>query len=70
MLENVPSELITLSNMPILDEKINGPLETVQFEESVIMSTYLDAIVVGLFDYVEDTTYARLISHFVYCHEF
>ncbi|XP_073141119.1 aminopeptidase M1-like [Henckelia pumila] len=56
MLENVPSELTALSNMPILDEKINGPLKTVQFEESVIMSTYLVAIVVGLFDYVEDMT--------------
>ncbi|KZV19999.1 hypothetical protein F511_26757 [Dorcoceras hygrometricum] len=56
MLENVPSELTTLSNMPILDEKINGPFKTVEFEESVIMSTYLVAVVVGLFDYVEDTT--------------
>ena len=53
---DVPSELIALSNMPILEEKVNGDLKTVSYEESPIMSTYLVAIVVGLFDYVEDHT--------------
>lgn len=55
-LENIPSELTALSNMPISEEKVYGHLKTVHFEESILMSTYLVAVVVGLFDYVEDTT--------------
>ncbi|KAH6793241.1 aminopeptidase M1 [Perilla frutescens var. hirtella] len=55
-LENIPSELTALSNMPISEEKVHGHLKTVHFEESILMSTYLVAFVVGLFDYVEDTT--------------
>ncbi|XP_039055030.1 aminopeptidase M1-like isoform X2 [Hibiscus syriacus] len=53
---DVPSELVALSNMPVIEEKVNGPLKTVFFQESPIMSTYLVAVVVGLFDYVEDHT--------------
>ena len=53
---DVPSELVALSNMPIVEEKVNGDLKTVSYQESPIMSTYLVAIVVGLFDYVEDHT--------------
>lgn len=53
---DVPQELIALSNMPIAEEKLNGKVKTVYFEESPIMSTYLVGIVIGLFDYVEDTT--------------
>ncbi|CAH9125487.1 unnamed protein product [Cuscuta epithymum] len=52
----VPSELVALSNMPVIEEKINGTSKTVCYQESPIMSTYLVAIVVGLFDYVEDHT--------------
>ncbi|GLT75954.1 hypothetical protein SLA2020_476430 [Shorea laevis] len=52
----VPSELVALSNMPVIEEKVNGPLKTVSYQESPIMSTYLVAVVVGLFDYVEDHT--------------
>ncbi|XP_058086693.1 aminopeptidase M1-like isoform X1 [Magnolia sinica] len=52
----VPSELIALSNMPIIQEKLDGQLKTVSFQESPIMSTYLVAVVVGLFDYIEDLT--------------
>ncbi|ERN06883.1 hypothetical protein AMTR_s00005p00250950 [Amborella trichopoda] len=52
----VPSELIALSNMPVLQEKHDGPLKIVYFEESPIMSTYLVAVVVGLFDYMEGKT--------------
>lgn len=52
----VPSELVALSNMPIIEEKQNGNLKTVHYQESPIMSTYLVAVVVGLFDYVEDNT--------------
>ncbi|XP_009802370.1 aminopeptidase M1 [Nicotiana sylvestris] len=53
---DVPSELVALSNMPAEDEKVMGNLKTVQYQESPIMSTYLVAFVVGLFDYVEDYT--------------
>ncbi|KAE8687604.1 Aminopeptidase M1 [Hibiscus syriacus] len=53
---DVPSELVALSNMPVIEEKVNGPLKNVSFQESPIMSTYLVAVVVGLFDYVEDHT--------------
>lgn len=53
---DVPSELVALSNMPIVDEKVNGPTKTVFYQESPIMSTYLVAVVVGLFDYLEDHT--------------
>lgn len=52
----VPSELVALSNMPVVEEKVNGNLKIVQYQESPIMSTYLVAVVVGLFDYVEDHT--------------
>ncbi|XP_015084853.1 aminopeptidase M1 [Solanum pennellii] len=52
----VPSELVALSNMPVEEEKVTGNLKTVHYQESPIMSTYLVAIVVGLFDYVEDQT--------------
>ncbi|XP_021819428.1 aminopeptidase M1-like isoform X2 [Prunus avium] len=55
-LDDVPSELVALSNMPIVEEKVDGHLKTVSFQESPIMSTYLAAVVVGLFDYVEDHT--------------
>lgn len=52
----VPSETIALSNMPVIEEKVNGPTKIVYFQESRIMSTYLVAVIVGNFDYVEDFT--------------
>ncbi|PUZ74699.1 hypothetical protein GQ55_1G086600 [Panicum hallii var. hallii] len=52
----VPSETVALSNMPVIEEKVNGPTKTVYFQESPIMSTYLVAVIVGIFDYVEDFT--------------
>ena len=42
--------------MPIAEEKIDRNIKTVSYQESPIMSTYLVAVVVGLFDYVEDHT--------------
>ncbi|XP_042961128.1 aminopeptidase M1-like isoform X2 [Carya illinoinensis] len=51
-----PSELVALSNMLIVEENVDGHLKTVSYQESPIMSTYLVAVVVGLFDYVEDHT--------------
>lgn len=53
---DVPSDLVALSNMPIFEEKQNGNLKTICFQESPIMSTYLVAVVIGMFDYVEDNT--------------
>lgn len=58
---DVPKELMALSNMPVLDEKLNGNIKTVYFEESPYMSTYLVAFVIGLFDYIEDTTAEGLL---------
>ncbi|KAF5204789.1 Aminopeptidase m1 [Thalictrum thalictroides] len=52
----VPAELMALSNMPVVEDNSNGDVKTVSFQESPIMSTYLVAVVVGLFDYVEDHT--------------
>lgn len=42
--------------MPAISEKFNGHFKTVCFDESPLMSTYLLAVVIGLFDYVEETT--------------
>lgn len=52
----MPSDLVALSNMPVVEEIADGNLKTVSYQESPIMSTYLVAVVVGLFDYVEDHT--------------
>lgn len=48
---------VALSNMPVLSEKKGSDgHKVVQFCTSPIMSTYLLAIVVGEFDYIEQTT--------------
>lgn len=52
----VPSDLVALSNMPVLEETIDGPVKTLSFQESPVMSSYLVAIVIGLFDFVEAAT--------------
>ncbi|THG23735.1 hypothetical protein TEA_000968 [Camellia sinensis var. sinensis] len=52
----VPSELVALSNMPVVDENVDGKIKTIHYQESPVMSTYLVAVVIGLFDYVEDHT--------------
>ena len=52
----MPSELVALSNMPVVEEKEDGNIKTVHYHESPIMSTYFVAVVIGLFDYVEDFT--------------
>ncbi|XP_050478927.1 puromycin-sensitive aminopeptidase isoform X1 [Bombus huntii] len=51
---NVPSGLTALSNMPIKSKVTNESVETLVFERTPIMSTYLVAVVVGEFDYIED----------------
>ncbi|XP_057428135.1 aminopeptidase M1-like [Lotus japonicus] len=57
---DLPHDLVALSNMPVAQENIHihdeGNLKTVSYHESPIMSTYLVAVVVGFFDYVEDHT--------------
>ncbi|GJY30422.1 aminopeptidase M1-like protein isoform X2 [Tanacetum coccineum] len=53
---NVPSKLTALSNMHVSEQTIDGDFKTVSFEESPLMSTYLVSVVVGLFDYIEETT--------------
>lgn len=58
----MPSELTALSNMPAENEKLDGELKTLHFEESPIMSTYLVAVVVGLFDHIEDTSAGMQMS--------
>ncbi|XP_011165084.1 puromycin-sensitive aminopeptidase isoform X2 [Solenopsis invicta] len=52
----IPSQtsLVGLSNMPVKNKITNGNYETLTFERTPIMSTYLVAIVVGDFDYIED----------------
>jgi aminopeptidase N len=42
--------------MPVVEEKVNGPSKVVYFQASPIMSTYLVAVIVGIFDYVEAFT--------------
>ncbi|KAM6559301.1 hypothetical protein CsatA_028540 [Cannabis sativa] len=53
---DVPSDLVALSNMPIIEENVKGQIKTLSYQESPIMSTYLVAFVIGLLDYVEDHT--------------
>ncbi|XP_024886627.1 puromycin-sensitive aminopeptidase isoform X1 [Temnothorax curvispinosus] len=50
----VPRGLTALSNMPVKSKITNGNYETLTFERTPIMSTYLVAVVVGDFDYIED----------------
>lgn len=59
----VPTELVALSNMPVVEEKRDGDVKTLHYEESPIMSTYLVAVVIGLFDFVEDHTSDGIIHH-------
>ncbi|KAL8153428.1 hypothetical protein V2J09_011188 [Rumex salicifolius] len=63
----VSSELIAMSNMPVVEEQHDDDgLKIVHFEESTLMSTYLVAFVVGSFDYIEETT-ADGVKVRVYC---
>ena len=57
---DVPSELVALSNMPVIEEKLNDHLKTVYYQESPIMSTYLVAVVIGLFNHIEEHTSAGM----------
>lgn len=51
----VPVDRVALSNMPVKEEKsLEDGLRKLCFEKTPIMSTYLVAVVVGEFDFVED----------------
>ncbi|XP_045766880.1 puromycin-sensitive aminopeptidase [Maniola jurtina] len=52
----VPADRVALSNMPVKQENIVGDKKTLQFDTTPIMSTYLVAVVVGEYDYVEKTS--------------
>ncbi|XP_050337448.1 puromycin-sensitive aminopeptidase isoform X2 [Bactrocera neohumeralis] len=50
----VPQDRVALSNMPeIQEEKLENNLRRIRFDRTPIMSTYLVAVVVGEYDYVE-----------------
>ncbi|XP_030380282.1 puromycin-sensitive aminopeptidase [Scaptodrosophila lebanonensis] len=50
----VPKDRVALSNMPVLKEdSLPGELRRVRFDRTPIMSTYLVAVVVGEYDFVE-----------------
>ncbi|VVD03160.1 unnamed protein product [Leptidea sinapis] len=49
----VPADRVALSNMPAKEEKITGNKKIMRFDTTPIMSTYLVAVVVGEYDYVE-----------------
>ena len=63
---DVPSDLVALSNMPVIEEKKEGDIKTVYFQESPIMSTYLVAVVVGLFDFVESHTSDGILPYLTF----
>ncbi|OWA50569.1 Puromycin-sensitive aminopeptidase [Hypsibius exemplaris] len=55
----VDKHLVALSNMPVKSEEplaTNKAWKVVQYDTTPIMSTYLVALVVGEFDYLEDKT--------------
>ncbi|RWS16647.1 uncharacterized protein B4U79_07384 [Dinothrombium tinctorium] len=65
----VPSEMIALSNVPIVSSEIfnkNGTLKKVSFFQTPKMSNYLASVVIGYFKYVERHTKHRKIPIRVY----
>ena len=63
----VPCELTVLSNMPVATETLDGSVKTVYFGESPNMSTYLVAVVVGMFDYIKDLTSDGMYKYCLAC---
>lgn len=50
----IPQNRVGLSNMPVVkEENLDNNLKLLKFDRSPIMSTYLVAVVVGEYDYVE-----------------
>ncbi|CAD6215605.1 GSCOCG00000417001-RA-CDS [Cotesia congregata] len=52
----VSKSLVALNNMPVEKVEKKGDLEVIKFEKTPVMSTYLVAVVIGEFDYLEDKT--------------
>ncbi|XP_055532156.1 puromycin-sensitive aminopeptidase [Wyeomyia smithii] len=52
----VPKDRVALSNMPVVSESEADGLRVLKFDRTPIMSTYLVAVVVGEFDFVEGKT--------------
>ncbi|XP_053689558.1 puromycin-sensitive aminopeptidase [Sabethes cyaneus] len=52
----VPKDRVALSNMPVVSESEADGLRVLKFDRTPIMSTYLVAVVVGEFDFVEGRT--------------
>ncbi|KAK6630961.1 hypothetical protein RUM44_003133 [Polyplax serrata] len=50
----VPHSRVALSNMPVVHESQENDLRTLKFDTTPIMSTYLVAVVVGEYDFIED----------------
>ncbi|KAF6203069.1 hypothetical protein GE061_003482 [Apolygus lucorum] len=50
---SAPKDAVALSNMPCISEECDGDRKICKFAPSPVMSTYLVAIVVGDYDYVE-----------------
>ncbi len=46
----IPLDLDSISNMPIIDEKIIGGLKKITFDETPLMSTYLLALAIARFE--------------------
>ena len=57
--------MVALSNMPIANQTVKGPIKTISYQESPLMSTYLVAIVVGLLEYIEGVTPEGINSIFL-----
>ncbi|KAG0454705.1 hypothetical protein HPP92_023997 [Vanilla planifolia] len=66
MILEVPSDHVALSNMPVTKEEVSSDVKKLFFQESPLMSTYLVAVVVGLFEFVEayttDGTHVRVYT--------
>jgi len=56
MIVTGPKDRVILSNMPEVSSVEEGNTKTVTFDRTPIMSSYLVAVVVGEFDYVESKT--------------
>lgn len=52
----VPVDRVALSNMPVREETVKDEKKIMKFDTTPIMSTYLVAVVVGEYDYVEKTS--------------
>lgn len=57
----VPSNRVALSNMPVRKERVEDDTKFIRFETTPIMSTYLVAVVVGEYDYVEKKSHDGIL---------